>query len=326
MKPSKTVRSTFTGKNFGRDSALYWAAVGLLALAGPLIGDSYFLHIFILVFIWCIVIASWDLILGYAGIFNYAQLVFFAVGAYGAAMLSIYAGTTPLLSIALAGGLGMIAGALVAIPSLRLRGEYIALFTFAVHLALPPLIQQGRAIGMGGNTGLLGVPRLELFGYQISTIDKLAWFWVALVIGALSVYAIYFLILRGRIGLAFIAMRDVDEFAQSLGVNERWYKFLAFVLSALFAAIGGGLYAHYTAVVTPKILGTEFFLMAMVMLAIGGMGRFPGAILGVFVIVIGNELLRMFDDYRLLILGMAVVLVVVLLPKGIIGTLNGRNQ
>lgn len=136
----------------------------------------------------------------------------------------------------------------------------------------------------------------------------------------------YFFILCGRIGLAFIAMRDVDEFAQSLGVNERRYKFLALVLSALFAAIGGGLYAHYTAVVTPKILGTEFFLMAMVMLAIGGMGRFPGAILDVFVIVIGNELLRMFDDYRLLILGVAVVLVVVLLPKGIIGALNGRKQ
>ena len=101
-------------------------------------------------FIWCIVIASWDLILGYAGIFNYAQLVFFAVGAYSAAMLSIYAEITPLLSIACAGVIGAVAGALVSLPSLRLKGEYVALFTFAVHLALPPIIQQGKAIGMGG--------------------------------------------------------------------------------------------------------------------------------------------------------------------------------
>lgn len=319
------IRSVFTGHNLVRDTVIYWAIVGLLALAGPVIGDSYYLHIFILVFIWCIVIASWDLILGYAGIFNYGQLVFFAVGAYGAAMLSIYAGTTPLVSIALAGLVGCVAGVLLAIPSLRLKGEYIALFTFAVHLAMPPIIQQGRAIGMGGNTGLLGIPRVNVLGYEISTIDKLAWFWLALLVGAICVYTIYYVIVRGRLGLAFIAMRDVDAFAQALGVDERRCKLLAFVLSAFFAAIGGGLYAHYTAVVTPKILGTEFFLMAMVMLAIGGMGRFPGIIIGVFVIVMGNEFLRIFDDYRLLILGGVVVLVVIFMPVGIVGIFQKKT-
>ena len=319
MKAPGKIPSVFTGKDFLRDSVYFWTVVGMIAIAGLFIGDSYFLHIFVLVFIWCIVVSSWDLILGYAGIFNYAQLVFFAVGAYGAGMLSIYAGTTPLLSILLAGGVGMVAGVLVAVPSLRLRGEYVALFTFAVHLALPPIIQQGRAIGMGGNTGLLGIPKINIFGYQVSTIDKLSWYWIALAIGASCVYCIYFVILRSRFGFAFIALRDVDDFAQALGVDERLYKFLAFVFAAFFAAIGGGLYAHYTAVVTPKILGTEFFLMAMVMLAIGGMGKFPGAILGVFVIVIGNELLRTFDDYRLLLLGIAVVCVVIFLPRGLAG-------
>ncbi|MEM9010880.1 MAG: branched-chain amino acid ABC transporter permease [Pseudomonadota bacterium] len=313
------IRSVFNGDSLGRDSAIFWTGVGLLALAGWLIGDSYVLHIFILVFIWCVVISSWDLILGYAGIFNYAQLVFFAFGAYAAAMLSIYAGTTALLSIAIAGLGGAVVGALIALPALRLKGEYIALYTFAVHLALPPIIQQGRAIGMGGNTGLLGIPAVDFFGYRISTIDKLAWFWLALAVAAVSVYAIYFLILRRRMGLAFIAMRDVDAFAQAIGVNAARYKVLAFVVSAMFTAVAGGLYAHYTAVVTPKILGTEFFLMAMVMLAIGGMGRFPGAIIGVFVVVIGNELLRTFDDYRLLLLGFAVVLVVIFLPNGLVG-------
>ncbi len=320
-----SIRSVFKGDRFGRDSGLFWAAVALLALAGGLIGDSYVLHIFILVFIWCVVIASWDLILGYAGIFNYAQLVFFAFGAYTAAMLSIYADTTPLLSIAIAGLSGAVVGVLVALPTLRLKGEYIALYTFAIHLALPPIIQQGRSIGMGGNTGLLGIPRVELFGTTLSTIDKQAWFWLALAFGSVCVYAVYFLILRRRAGLAFIAMRDVDAFAQAIGVNAVRYKLAAFMISAFFTAIAGGLYAHYTAVVTPKILGTEFFLMAMVMLAIGGMGRFPGAIIGVFVVVIGNELLRAFDDYRLLLLGIAVVLVVIFLPRGIAGAFLGQG-
>ena len=253
------IRSTFTGKNFVRDSGFYWVIVAAFALLGPLIGDSYFLHVLILVFIWYIVISSWDLILGYAGIFNYAQLVFFATGAYSAAMLSIYTGLTPLLAIGCAGLVGGLAGILVAVPSLRLKGEYVALFTFAVHLAMPPLIQQGRAIGMGGNTGLLGVPRLNLLGYQVSPIDKLTWFWVALAFGSVCVYLIYFIILRGRIGLAFIAMRDAEVFAQAIGVNEYRYKMLAFVISAIFTAIAGGVYAHYTSVVTPKNSGHRIF-------------------------------------------------------------------
>ena len=121
------------------------------------------------------------------------------------------------------------------------------------------------------------------------------------------------------------AMRDAETFAQAIGVNEYKYKFLAFVVSAFFTAIAGAIYAHYTSVVTPKILGTEFFLMAMVMLAIGGMGRFPGAILGVFIVVIGNELLRSFDDTRLLLLGCAVVIVVIRFPDGI-GQIFARKR
>ena len=321
---SPSISSSFTGKGLARDSLIFWVGVAILGLFGTLVGDSYIRHIFILVFIWCIVIASWDLILGYAGIFNYAQLVFFAFGAYASAMLSIYTGLTPLLSIAVAGTAGAVFGVVIALPSLRLKGEYVALFTFAVHLALPPLIQQGRAIGMGGNSGLLGVPWMNLFGYQVSPIDKLTWFWIALVFGAVSVYLIYFVILRGRIGLAFIAMRDAEVFSQAIGINQFKYKMLAFIISAMFTAVAGGVYAHYTTVVTPKILGTEFFLMAMVMLAIGGMGRFPGAISGVFLVVIGNEFLRSFDDYRLLILGLFVVVVVIYFPRGMAGIFPKR--
>jgi branched-chain amino acid transport system permease protein len=171
---------------------------------------------------------------------------------------------------------------------------------------------------MGGTTGLLGIPPMNVFGYAIGPLDKLGWFLFALVVVSISVYAIYFWLLRSKFGHAFMALRDSEEFAQSLGVDERRYRLYAFVISAFFAGIAGAMYAHYTTVLTPKILGTEFFLMAMVMLAIGGMGRFPGAILGAFAVVIGNELLRVFDDYRLFILGVAIVVAVIFLPNGVI--------
>ena len=296
----------------------FWIAVALLALAGALIDDSYIRHILILCFLWAMVAASWDLVLGYAGIMNYGQLVFFAFGAYVSGFLAAKLGVTPLVAMAIAAAATGLIGLLVGLPCLRLRGEYVALFTFAVHLAMPPLIQQGRDLGLGGNTGLLGIPPVNLFGYVIGPLDKLGWFYLTLVFAAVSIYVIYFVLLRSRLGHAFVALRDSEGFARALGVDDFKYKLLAFAISAVFAGLAGALYAHYTSVVTPKILGNEFFLMAMVMLAIGGMGRFPGVLIGTFLVIIGNELLRSFDTYRLIVLGLAVVVTVLLLPNGLV--------
>jgi len=296
----------------------FWLVIVALAIIGLVVNDSYVRHILILVLIWALVAASWDLVLGYAGIFNYAQLVFFAVGAYASAMFSLYAGVPALAALGLGTIVGAASGLLIAIPCLRLRGEYVALFTFAVHLALPSVIQQGRSIGLGGSAGLLGIPPINLFGNVLGPMNKLGWFFFALTVVSVCVYIIYFKLLRSKLGHAFVALRDADDFAQSLGVNERRYRLIAFVISAAFTALAGGMYAHYTSVLTPKILGTEFFLMVMVMLAIGGMGKYPGAVLGAFIVVTGNELLRAFDDYRLLILGITVVLAVLFLPNGVV--------
>ncbi len=296
----------------------FWVAVALLALAGALIDDSYIRHILILCFLWAMVAASWDLVIGYAGIMNYGQLVFFAFGAYVSGFLAAKLGVTPLVAMAIAAAATGLIGLLVGLPCLRLRGEYVALFTFAVHLAMPPLIQQGRDLGLGGNTGLLGIPPVNLFGYVIGPLDKVGWFYLTLAIAAMSIYLIYFVLLRSRLGHAFVALRDSEGFARALGVDDFKYKLFAFAISAIFAGLAGALYAHYTTVVTPKILGNEFFLMAMVMLAIGGMGRFPGVLIGAFLVIIGNELLRGFDTYRLIVLGAAVLVTVLLLPNGLV--------
>jgi branched-chain amino acid transport system permease protein len=290
----------------------------VLAALGPFLGSSYVHHVLILCFIWCIVIVGWDLLLGYVGVFNFAQLVFFAAGAYISGMLSIRLGVHPVAALLLSGlSVGAI-GLLVGLPCLRLRGEYVALFTFAVHLALPALITQGRAVGTGGSTGLMGVPPLEAFGYTMRTIDKLPWYFLTLIAASAIIYLIYFVVLRGRLGQAFVALRDSEDFARALGVNDYAYKLIAFVISAFITGIAGALYAHYIGVVTPKILGNEFFLVAMLMLSVGGLGRFPGAILGAFIITIGNELLRDAGQYRLLLLGICVVLVILFLPNGIV--------
>ncbi len=305
-------------RSFFSDNMVFWAFVTILAVIGPFLDDPYLRHVLILCFLWVIVVAAWDLVLGYAGIFNYAQLVFFAVGGYGAGILSAKHGVPPLVAIPIGGMIAGGVGFVMALPCLRLRGEYIALFTFAIHLAMPPLILKAKPWGTGGTLGLLGIPPVEIFGYSIGPLDKLAWYFLTLVMAAAAIYVIYFIVLRSRMGRAFVALRDSEEFACSLGISEFKYKLLAFTVSAVITGIAGALYAHYTTVVTPKILGNEFFLLAMVMLAIGGIGRYPGVILGAFLVTISNELLRSAGNFRLFLLGLAVILTVLLLPKGIV--------
>lgn len=297
-------------------------AVLFLAGLGVVVDSNYLLHILILTFMWCIVVASWDLLVGYSGILNFAQLVFFAVGGYASQMLALQAGFTALPAVALSVGIAALFGLLVGLPCLRLRGEYIALFTFAVHLAFPALLQLGRNYGTGGSAGLMGGQPLEALGFRLTSADKVGWYFVMLAIAALCIWLIYFILLRGRMGLAFVALRDAEEAARTLGVNDLRYRLLSFVISAALTGLAGALYASYVGVISPTVLGNEFFLIAMTMLCVGGLGRFPGVILGAFVITIGNELLRGLGEYRLLMLGAIVVASMIWLPQGIAALLR----
>lgn len=300
------------------DKGLFFTGLAGLMLLGAVWQESYVHHVMILCFLWVMVVVGWDLVLGYVGIFNFAQLVFFAAGAYATGMLSIEVGVPAVPALLASAACVGVLGLLIGLPCLRLRGEYIALFTFAVHLAVPAIIDQGRSWGTGGTTGLLGVPPMELFGVVITTRDKLEWYLLTLASAATAVWLVYFVLLPRRVGRAFIALRDSEDFARTLGINDYRYKLLAFAISAVITGIAGGLYAQYISVVTPKILGNEFFLMAMLMLSVGGLGRFPGVILGAFIITIGNELLRDVGQYRLLLLGVCVVLTILFLPNGVV--------
>lgn len=305
--------------NVRPDARFLLAAAAALAFVGWTLGTNYVLHILILCLIWTIVVAAWDMAMGYAGIFNFAQLALFAIGGYGSAMMAMHLDVPTALAPVLAALLTAAVGLLIALPCLRLRGEYVALFTFAVHLALPTLIEKGRAYGTGGPTGLIGIPPIEVMGLAFTPNAKLAWFFLALGAATLMVWLIYYLILPRRLGRAFVALRDSEPFARSLGIDDRRARLSLFVLSSAMTGFAGALYAHYVGVMTPRVLGNEFFLMVMLMLCVGGLGLFPGVIIGAFAVTIANELLRGTGEYRLLILGCIVVAVITTLPRGLVG-------
>lgn len=305
-------------KQMGGGLAVIYGVMALLPLFFG--GVDHIMHILIICLIWAVVAACWDLIMGFAGIFSFGQVAFFVIGAYASAILSTHHGVPPLVAMLLAGGVAAAAGALVGLPCLKLKGAYIALVTFAVHMILEPFLKggMGRAIGTGGSQGILTIPPIEMFGLSFTAGHKVAVFYLALVL-AVVCSVVILLVIRSFWGTAFLALKDSEDFAASLGVSAFRYKLGVFALTSFLTGVVGGFYAHYVGMLSTRMLGIDLFVTLMVMLVIGGIGKFPGAILGAILTVSLNELLAPLGPYRPMILGALVVILVLLLPDGVIG-------
>ena len=300
--------------------------VAALAILPFFFHDSnYIMNILILCLIWGVVAASWDLILGYANVFSFGHLAFFIIGGYTSGLLAEYLGLSPWLGY-IAGGLAAaFIGFLIGIPCLRLQGMYLAIVTFSLNFVLPTLIVfagPGRFenFSTGGSWGLERIPSPTLFGYEFTRQEMVPWFYLTLGFFILFMSIIY-LIIKSDIGLAFIALRDAEPQAKSLGVDEYKYKLLVFAISAFIAGSAGAYYAHYFGLISPASMSLDVFLIVLIMVLVGGIGVFPGAAIGAFVITIANELLRPTLEWRLVILGVIVILTMMFMPKGIMDIL-----
>jgi branched-chain amino acid transport system permease protein len=176
----------------------------------------------------------------------------------------------------------------------------------------------GRAIGTGGPQGILSIAPLKLFGYTYSSMEPVPWFYTTFFISLIALVIIYKTI-HSKWGLAFLAVRDSEVFAKSIGINDFKYKLLVFGISSFLTGMIGALYGHYVGMLSTRMLGLDRFLILMVMLVLGGLGRFPGAVIGALITVFLSELLRPLETYRLLIFGAMVTILVVVMPQGITG-------
>ena len=301
----------------------------LLVLSGvvavlPLVFNSndFVMRILILAMVYAVVGSAWDLIMGYAGVFTFGQIAFFAIGAYTTAILTTLHGVSPWLGILAGGAVAGLVGVLIGLPCLRLKGSYVALLTFGVHMLFVAFASGslGVRIGTGGTSGILGIPLLSIGGYRFSPLAYVPWYYVAFGFFAASLVVIY-LVIFSHTGTAFVALRDNEDRAKSLGVDAFRYKLLVFAISAFLTGAVGAFYAHYTGVVSVRILGLDMFIMLMVMQVAGGLGVFPGTAIAAFPILFLNEYLRGVAEYRPIVFGAAVLLLVLFLPRGILGSL-----
>ncbi|MBS7621388.1 branched-chain amino acid ABC transporter permease [Candidatus Bathyarchaeota archaeon] len=299
---------------------LQLAAVLFICIVFPLFASAYNIHLAILCFVWSVIAMNWNLLLGHAGIPSFGNLVFYAVGGYSSAWLAINMGVSPWVGILVGGLLALILGISIAFLTFRLRGVYVALFTFAFQEMLRYIVLLPEATKWtGGPIGLMRVPRFTLANFRSIYLDYYLGF-VILLINILVVYKM----LNSRIGLAIKAMAQSETYAKTLGVNTFKYKLIIFIIAAFFTGIAGSFSAHYLRAVSDEYLSFMLMVSIIFMILIGGLGTFYGPIFGAFAYTIFSEYLKgvLPGEIRLLVISVAIIAIVILFPRGILEAMH----
>ena len=287
----------------------------------PLVSDSTYLrHLIIIAVIYGMVASSWDLSLGYAGVFNFAHLAFFGLGVYGAAILSKTYDVSSWIAIPMGGIVALLAALLVSLPVLRLKGIYVILVTFAFsQLCLQLVLSQSHITG--GSGGMVLLPPLELGDHNFARDGKFAYYYVALL---LLVIVIVFLrrLVRSHFGVSIVALRDDEDYAVSRGISVVRQRLMTMMASALVAGVAGGFYAIYLRVASPEVFGFPVMTLVLSMLLLGGAGSLFGPIVAAFVLTLLSEWMQELGQWRFLIIASVIILVMHFYPGGIITALR----
>jgi branched-chain amino acid transport system permease protein len=287
-----------------------------LLLLPVLTQNPYLLRVFTLTAIFAILAASWDLLSGFTGQMNFGHALFFGVGAYGAALLNLHADIPPWGSIPLGALAAVLAGLVIGIPCLRLRGTYLALTTLAF-----PIILMGLVFAFpdqtGGELGISGLDRLNM--------SRITSYYIVIVV-MLVLVTVMWMITDSNTGIIFHAIREDELAVRAAGINTTRYKLMAFCLSGFFAGISGGLYAHYMRIAGPSTLEVSMSFSVVIWAVFGGIVTIYGPVGGVFILFPMLELLRFWPEYRTLLFAVVILLILLFMPDGLLPWLRERVE
>lgn len=311
---------------FERNWRAGYAIAALLAIAAPFVlqGNTYVYNLLILSMLFAVVAVALNFQLGSSNLPNFASGASYGIGAYAAALLMTELGVGFWPALVAAALIAAFFGLVLGIPCMRTRDYYLALVTIAFAVVVEQLLTNLQFTG--GPNGIVGIPAPSIFGYSFRTSPELwgielpsqvNFYWLALA-------TLMFTVLVGqrihysRVGLAWNAIGADSLAASCQGINVVWYKVLAFVVDAFIAALAGVIYASYTSYIAPSDFTFIVSVTIMTMVIVGGMDNVLGVIAGAFVLTILPEKFRMFEEFRLLFYGAAVIGVMLLRPQGII--------
>ena len=299
-------------------STLGWWLLLAAGIVFPLVtGNDYHLTVMSTAYIFAIATVGLNLITGYTGQFNLAHSGFMAVGAYTVGILTVDHGWSFWAAFALSGFVTAALGYFIGLLSLRLKGHYFSIFTLCVGYIMFLVIEKWDGL-THGTVGIMGIPAPEPIGSLAFdtplSLYYLVLFW--LVVGMWVMRRIT----RSLLGRTFEAIRNSDELAEALGINLMRNKTLAFMLSVFYAGMAGGLYAGFVRFIGPGVAGVEHtFDMTMYML-IGGLGTLLGPLLGAITVPWLTQYLQFLQEYRFIVFGPILVLLVIFVPNGIVGS------
>jgi branched-chain amino acid transport system permease protein len=299
--------------------ALFWAAVLVFPALAP---NPYIVNLGVFWLINLILLASLNLLMGYGGQISLSHAAFFGLGAYISGVLSAKFGVSPWLGALAAIVASAAIAALIALPTLRLKGHYLAMATLGFNAVVSVLFVEMRGL-TGGPNGLTNVPSLELFGFSLA--GDVRFFYFAWIVTGVVIVLILNL-LDSRMGRALRALSTSEVAAESMGVPVFRYKVQLFVLTAAMAAVAGCLYVHHINFASPETFDFMASVMMLVVVALGGTGTFWGPFLAALVYVGLPEVLHAFEGFEVLLFGASLVVVLLFFPSGLAGLLRLRPR
>jgi len=283
---------------------------------------EYFLHILVITGIYIILTLSLNLVVGYTGLAALGHAAFSCIGAYASALLALNYGVSPWIGLLVGACVAAILGVFIGAPSLRLKGDYLALATFGLGVIVYSIAKNWVSVTRGP-MGLPGIPGFSVFGFQLSEV------WSYLILVAVFVFLTYFVIHRvvnSPFGRILRGIREDETATLAVGKDVNKYKIIVFVIGAFFAGIAGSLYAHYITFIDPSSFTVMESITILLMVVFGGMGSLSGSFIGAAVLVILPELLRFVGmpssiaaPLRQMIYGLLLIVLMLKRPQGILG-------
>lgn len=320
----ETIRTALSHKPIRRAAI---AAFLLLAAIYPFALGMYHTNIMITALIYVILALGLNIVVGLGGLLNLGYAAFFAVGAYTYGLLWKYAGPAFVeagiatgwlfwIALPLAGILAVVFGILLSLPVLRLRGDYLAIITLAFGEIVRMVLQNSSSV-TGGATGISLIPRPWFFGVRLPPRQAATYiYYIVLVLVFLTIFVVR-RIEDSRVGRALEAMREDEIACESMGVDLVRNKLVTFALGAFWAGIAGVILASQTTYINPDSFTLWESIMVLMAIVIGGTGSIPGAIGGAMLLKLLPEYFRPLAQYRMLIYGIAMIIIIIFKPDGL---------
>lgn len=300
-------------------------ALLVVALIYPQVTNRYAQDVAVNVLIYICLGLGLNIVVGLAGMLDLGYIAFYGVGAYTYALLNIHFGFSFWLALPCAGLLACIAGCIIGYPTLRMRGDYLAIVTLGFGEIVRIILNNWMSLTNGPN-GILGINAPSILwpvfeggmSFEMFYLKKLHYlYYIVLALAIITIISVYHLNFS-RIGRAWESIREDETAAELMGVNTFMLKLLAYAMGALFAGMAGSFFCARMRFVSPESFTFLESAMVLCMVVLGGMGSIPGIMLGAAALIVLPEAFREFEAYRMLVFGLAMILMMLFRPAGLL--------